>query len=560
MSSNNNYTSASEQTPSTMPTEVEGPAGYSVGPPEGTVTPLRAIFEDAPKAAEPTPAPRRHGGTLGAERALFGLLTDVYSVETLLEAGFTADLIPTDDLRPAYEWAIHQYEITDKHFAPTPLMFEESQAPGYKKSWADVLNDYEIDIHSVPDESVEWVVETLRASSTRAKALKLMMRAGRELSEADAADVPEVFMDNLVRFNDMGDRLAGGAQRKVTLTPLSDIPMLTTHWLWEEVPSEGRIPLAALSLMSGREGLGKSQLTCMFAAQVSRGTLPGHYYGQPKGVIVAASEDSFSRTIRPRLEAAGADMTKVYRAETHAHGEIEELDLPSDLNELEKLIVSHDVALVILDPLTSRLEECLDTHKDADVRKALEKIVKLAERTDTAVIGIIHVNKSGGKDAGNLIMGSRAFNAVARANLMAIVHDTEPGLFLLCQAKSNWGRMDLEAKTYRIEGDHVGKDANGEDVSSSHVVMVGSDDRFISDILDAVARGPKQESPRDLASLWLTTFLSDHGGRAPASEVKAEAKANDISDATLRRAKEDLEIEVVRLEGKPPQYEWRLPS
>ena len=99
---------------STLPTEVEGPAGYSVGPPEGTVAPLLAIFEEAPKAAEPTPAPRRHGGTVGAERALFGLLTDVYSVETLLEAGFTADLIPTDDLRPAYEWAIHQYEITDK--------------------------------------------------------------------------------------------------------------------------------------------------------------------------------------------------------------------------------------------------------------------------------------------------------------------------------------------------------------------------------------------------------------------------------------------------------------
>ncbi len=41
----------------------------------------------------------------------------------------------------------------------------------------------------------------------------------------------------------------------------------------------------------------------------------------------------------------------------------------------------------------SRLDAKLDTHKDAEVRIALEPLTALADRTGAAVARLIHVNK-----------------------------------------------------------------------------------------------------------------------------------------------------------------------
>jgi hypothetical protein len=52
---------------------------------------------------------------------------------------------------------------------------------------------------------------------------------------------------------------------------------------------------------------------------------------------------------------------------------------------------------MLLDPLVSRLGD-LDTHKDAEVRQALEPLVAIADRVNMAILGIIHHNKSGSSD------------------------------------------------------------------------------------------------------------------------------------------------------------------
>ena len=75
----------------------------------------------------------------------------------------------------------------------------------------------------------------------------------------------------------------------------------------------------------------------------------------------------------------------------------------------------------MLDPLLSRLDSRLDTHKDGDVRLALEPLVALAQRTDTSILGLSHVDKSRSTDPLTLLMASRAFAAVARAVLFRLV-------------------------------------------------------------------------------------------------------------------------------------------
>jgi hypothetical protein len=98
--------------------------------------------------------------------------------------------------------------------------------------------------------------------------------------------------------------------------------------------------------------------------------------------------------------------------------------LPRDLTDVEQASRDTNAALILLDPLMSRLDERLDTYRDGDVRRALEPLAAVADRTGMAVLGIIHHNKSGSTDPLQLVMASRAFTAVARA-VHAVVPDPD---------------------------------------------------------------------------------------------------------------------------------------
>ena len=80
------------------------------------------------------------------------------------------------------------------------------------------------------------------------------------------------------------------------MTPATAIELRPTYWLWQ-----GRIPHGALVLGPGREGIGKSLFCAWLAAHVTRGQLPGIYYGRPRSVVYAATEDSWERTIASRV-------------------------------------------------------------------------------------------------------------------------------------------------------------------------------------------------------------------------------------------------------------------
>ena len=92
-----------------------------------------------------------------------------------------------------------------------------------------------------------------------------------------------------------------GPQRQLVLTRASDIEPRCVHWLWQ-----GGLALGTLALLAGREGIGQSILIYTVAAMITQGMLPGKFYGAPKSVLVAATEDSWAQTIVPRLIAAGA--------------------------------------------------------------------------------------------------------------------------------------------------------------------------------------------------------------------------------------------------------------
>lgn len=151
--------------------------------------------------------------------------------------------------------------------------------------------------------------------------------------------------------------------------------------------------------MAGREGLGKSTVCYWIAAQLTRGTLTGEYEGTPRAVLICATEDSWEHTIVPRLMAADADLGLVYRLDVQTADHITEgLSLPRDNHQLTEVAKQYGAALLLLDPLMSRLDSTLDTHKDAEVRRALEPLVSAATAAQLTVLGIMHHNKSGSVD------------------------------------------------------------------------------------------------------------------------------------------------------------------
>src|SRR3989344_9166229 len=95
---------------------------------------------------------------------------------------------------------------------------------------------------------------------------------------------------------------------RAVLESFANIEPEPITWLWH-----GRIALGKLTLIAGDPGLGKSLLTTTLAACVSRGyPWPVDGTDAPLGnVILLSAEDDAADTIRPRLDAAEADVTRV---------------------------------------------------------------------------------------------------------------------------------------------------------------------------------------------------------------------------------------------------------
>jgi hypothetical protein len=343
----------------------------------------------------------------------------------------------------------------------------------------------------------------------------------------------------------------GSRARTLQLTPASAIRPRPVVWLWD-----GRLALGTLALLAGREGIGKSTAAYWIAARVTRGELPGESSGKPRGVLIAATEDSWEHTIVPRLIAAEADLDRVFRVEVRTADDIHlGLSLPHDLHSLQAAAVETDATLLLLDPLMSRLGE-QDTHKDSEVRIALEPLVAVADRTRMAVLGIMHHNKSGSTDPLQLVMGSKAFTAVARSVHTVVIDpddDTEQRK-LFGTPKNNLGRTDLATLTFTIVSTPVDTD---EGTAWTGRLVWGADlDESIASVMGRAGDESDKTATGEAAD-WLLDFLTMKGPVASAMVKSEGAKVGHSLDA-LKRARQRIKA-VITSAGFPRVTYWDLP-
>ncbi|MEU4221019.1 AAA family ATPase [Actinoplanes sp. NPDC026623] len=276
--------------------------------------------------------------------------------------------------------------------------------------------------------------------------------------------------------------------RHLTLTPASAFRPARVKWGWA-----GRMPIGELTLIPGREGIGKSLFLAWLAAQITRGTLPGEFVGTPRAVLYAASEDSWRYTIAPRLIAAGADLNLVYRINVETAGTGgSRLSLPLDCRSIPPLSRDVNGAALMLDPVVSHVDEKLSVNQSRELRQALEPLRDAAERAEIFVAALAHFNKATDTDVLSKIPGGRAWAEVARA-AFALAADTDNGTFVASQIKNNLGRVDQAHLTYAI--DEVFIDTDDGQTSVGRFRWTGETDVGVDEVL---SRRPERQG-RDVS-------------------------------------------------------------
>jgi len=141
-----------------------------------------------------------------------------------------------------------------------------------------------------------------------------------------------------------------------------DVEAEPVQWLWHPY-----IPLGKISLLEGDPGLGKTWLALALAADITCGRSLISSDGsqddeeaEPRNVIYMSAEDGLGDTLRPRLDAAGADSSRVYAITGKRYEEDgqEAIDAPIsfiDIPVLRKAVEEIRPALVIVDPLQAYL-------------------------------------------------------------------------------------------------------------------------------------------------------------------------------------------------------------
>lgn len=149
-------------------------------------------------------------------------------------------------------------------------------------------------------------------------------------------------------------------------TSLADIQPETVKWLWE-----GRIPFGKVTLLESEPGVGKSTLTLELAARVSRGaSMPlSKTHAEPANVVIFSGDDGLADTVRPRLDAAGADLSRIWA-----------VDREVDAEDLAKL----RPALIVLDPLPCYI--CLSCERNPI--EVMRKLGELAKATGAAILAV----------------------------------------------------------------------------------------------------------------------------------------------------------------------------
>jgi hypothetical protein len=218
---------------------------------------------------------------------------------------------------------------------------------------------------------------------------------------------------------------------------LASVAAKNISWLWPQVFAYGK-----LGLLSGEQGLGKSQIAIGLGAAVSSGTaLPASKECASAGnVLMLVSEDATEDTIKPRFEAAGANMRHIFILRAS-------LSLPDDLGALEAAAAkAGNVKLAVLDPF----KDYTGGRSPSKTRTVLNAWNVWAAKANAAVIGIRHPVGSSLVRPQKLFSGSAEEIQAVRTAWFTVPDREDSSRTLMLHAKGSTVK-DRRGFAYHIE-------------------------------------------------------------------------------------------------------------
>lgn len=344
----------------------------------------------------------------------------------------------------------------------------------------------------------------------------------------------------VLEMADKRTQTAAAAPDGVVITCAATLKPEPVSWLWE-----GWLALGKFHVLAGAPGQGKTTLALAIMALITNGGRWPDGSRCPAGnVLMWSGEDDPADTLLPRLLAMGADPGRVFFVTgTRMAGEVCPFDPARDMAQLmAQAEAVGDVRLLVVDPVVSAVAG--DSHKNTEVRRALQPLVDLGAALGAAVLGISHFAKgSAGRDPTERVVGSMAFGAVARVVMAAAKvkgADGEEDRRILVRSKSNIG-PDSGGFEYGIDQTEL---AAHPGVMASMIVWGKAVDGTARELLgEAETDGDADEevTALDDACEFLRSELDQ--GPKPAKYLLGEGRQAGHSERTIKRAKAKLGIE-----------------
>lgn len=305
-------------------------------------------------------------------------------------------------------------------------------------------------------------------------------------------------------------------------------PAADVRWL-----AKGRLPRGATSLLVGDEGIGKSLLWVWVVAAITTGK-PLPEFGIParaaEHVVLVLTEDDWSATVRPRLEVAGADLSKIAVVCEASDGSGAP-EFPRDMALLEN--IEAQPVLIVIDAWLDTVSSGLSVRDPQQARQALHPWKDLATRTDAAVLLLTHTNRVSSANPRDRYGATGELRKKARMTLFA--QTDEDGRLVVGPEKSNLVGP-INATAFTIEPVQHFAVTDESDGTVPRLVYAGESDRTAKDLLADSADGA-DEPGGNPARAFLFDLLMRNGGELSASDALKAGRAAGFGDQELKDAR-----------------------